>query len=157
MKTVHAFTLFVILLLVTMMSGASHASEKQPVEYLFVLAAQSGTYSGEHLRLKGVPLAVFFSDRPSRIAGHITLDELMDDWNKGKDSFKSDPPNATLSFNVGNKEKTVSMEIANPEYEIGVLSFKVLKILQGSLPAEFGTSVLYIDDYSGGAPMPYVP
>ncbi|TDI91159.1 MAG: hypothetical protein E2O72_02580, partial [Candidatus Dadabacteria bacterium] len=37
--------------------------------YLFTLASASGTFEGDTLTLKGVPLVVYFSDRPVRVAG----------------------------------------------------------------------------------------
>ena len=40
-----------------------------------------------------------FSDRPYRIVKHMTGAELQSDWNIGSDSFKKDPPNATVIIN----------------------------------------------------------
>ena len=42
---------------------------------------------------------VYFSDRPQRIAGHITMADYLKEWTAkaGKDNFAVDPPNATLS------------------------------------------------------------
>jgi hypothetical protein len=42
---------------------------------------------------------LYFSDRPNRIAGNLTMAAYMDEWTAraGKDNFANDPPNATLS------------------------------------------------------------
>src|SRR5215510_3465297 len=76
-------------------------SEKKPeqkVEMLFVQSAKGASLENGKLTLRTVsPTTVFFSDRPSRIAGHMTTDELIGLWGEGKNSFLKDPPNATLS------------------------------------------------------------
>ena len=68
------------------------------VTLLFVQNAEAVSMENGKLTLKGVsPTTVFFSDRPARIAGHMTTKEFVPFWSEGKDSFLADPPNATLS------------------------------------------------------------
>jgi hypothetical protein len=45
--------------------------------------------------------AVFFSDRPDRIAGNMTT--FIPFWSKGKDNFASNPPNADISILEGSE------------------------------------------------------
>ena len=57
------------------------------------------------MTLKGVPpVTGFFSDRPDGIVGHVRNDIFLRQWSEGKNSLKSDPPNAVLSiFNEGTR------------------------------------------------------
>ena len=59
-----------MLTLVTGLVFAEHVidNSKEP-QYLFTLASKSGTFEGDILTLKGIPLVVYFSDRPVRVAG----------------------------------------------------------------------------------------
>ena len=118
--------------------------------YLFVLSATSGSLKGDILTLNGVPNVIYFSDRPARKAGHMSLSEFIEMWNKGSDSYKADPPNATLS--VLNKEgaKNVVVELMSVEQKRGSVVFKVA-VLEGMFPVEFNTGDLFIDLFVGDA------
>lgn len=86
----------VMLTLVPGLVFAEHVidSTKNP-HYLFSLAAKSGSLDGNLLTLKGVPLVVYFSDRPNRIAGHITLEKFVEMWGR---STTSKPTRLTRSL-----------------------------------------------------------
>ena len=116
------------------------------VELLFVQNAEAVVYENGTLTLKGVsPSVIFFSDRPKRVAGHVALPGFLDAWDEGADSFAEDPPNAALSI-VGDGEVTsVIVEIANPQLEGDELSYEIVQILDGELPATGGVSSLFID------------
>ena len=116
------------------------------VELLFVQNAEAVVFANDTLTLKGIsPAVIFFSDRPQRVAGHVTLPRFLDAWDEGADSFAEDPPNAALSI-VGEGEITsVVMEIANPQLEGDELSYEIVQILDGELPATGGISSLFID------------
>ena len=122
---------------------------KEP-RYLFVLSATSGSLKGDTLTLNGVPNVIYFSDRPLRKAGHMSLSNFIEMWNKGSDSYKADPPNATLS--VLNKEgaKNVVVELMSVEQKRGSVVFKVA-VLEGMFPVEFNTGDLFIDLFVGDA------
>src|SRR3990167_4232248 len=73
----------------------------QKASFLFVLRADTGvitkTDGGYALTLKGMdPKVLYFSDRPVRKAGFIAMTQFMSDWAKGNDSFKANPPNASI-------------------------------------------------------------
>ncbi|MGK7897088.1 MAG: glycine zipper family protein [Xenococcus sp. (in: cyanobacteria)] len=116
------------------------------VELLFVQNAEAVVFADSTLTLKGVsPSVIFFSDRPQRVAGHVALPRFLDAWDEGKDNFAEDPPNAALSI-VGKGEVTsVVIEIANPQLEGDELSYEIVQILDGELPATGGISSLFID------------
>ena len=77
------------------------AKSTQKASFLFVLRAHHGvitkTSGGYTLTLKGMDDKVlYFSDRPVRKAGFMTMTRFMGNWAKGKDSFKANPPNAAI-------------------------------------------------------------
>ncbi len=115
------------------------------VELLFVQNAEAVVFEGETLTLKGVsPSVIFFSDRPQRVAGHVALPGFLEAWDEGKDSFAEDPPNAALSI-VGEGQVTnVVLELLNPQLQGDELTYNV-QVLEGELPANGGTSSLFID------------
>jgi len=98
----------VMLTLVPGLVFAEHViDDSKDPGYLFVLSATSGSLKGDTLTLNGVPNVIYFSDRPARKAGHISLAHFIEMWDKGVDNFKADPPNATLSV----LDKVVSQSI----------------------------------------------
>jgi hypothetical protein len=118
---------------------------EQP-EFLTVISAPAGSFDGESLSLEGVSTAVYFSDRPERIAGHMTVSDFVALWDEGEDSFSADPPNATLSI-LGDEEVTdVVLVLTNADILAGIVTFEV-DILEGELPAEFGIASLFIDAF----------
>jgi len=118
---------------------------KEP-SYLFVLSATSGSLKGDTLTLNGVPNVLYFSDRPARKAGHLSLEKFVESWNNGSDSFKADPPNATLSLHVADEKgiKNVVVELMSVEQKSGSVVFKVA-VLEGTLPENFKQCWVFID------------
>jgi len=74
-------------------------------------------------------------------------------WGRGSDSFKADPPNATLSILAEGADNNVVVELSDPnvDTEEGKISFKV-KVLDGELPETFGHASLFIDFHFGPSP-----
>ena len=106
------------------------------------------------LRLVNVnPQTLYFSDRPQRVAGNLTMPAYFDEWtNKaGPDNFKNDPPNATLSVYEGsNKENTLAViEISDPVMEGKDLIYKY-KVIEGEMPKVGGATALFIDWIGAG-------
>ena len=112
--------------------------------YLFVISGISGSLDGDILTLNGVPNVIYFSDRPARKAGHMSLSNFIEMWDKGVDSFKADPPNATLSVLTKEGAKNVVVELRSVEQKSGSVVFKVA-VLEGKLSESFKISSLYID------------
>ena len=87
-------------------------AQAQMPQFLFVQNAKGVVFEKGTITLKGVsPTTLFFSDRPMRIAGHLTTEEYIQMWGEGKDSFASDPPNATLSIFQDDKEKLIDVVV----------------------------------------------
>jgi hypothetical protein len=124
------------------------------VEMLFVQSAKSATVSNGKLTLRGVsPTTVFFSDRPERIAGHMTTDEMVPLWSEGTDSFMKDPPNATLSsFKKDGTVANVVLELKNPKFSGDTLTYDV-RIIQGN-PSDIAEAASLFIDVIG---MPLTP
>jgi len=150
----HATIVGIFTVMLTLVSGlvfAEHVIDdsKEP-SYLFVISGTSGSLDGDTLTLNGVPNVIYFSDRPARVAGHMSLNKFVGMWNKGKDSFKADPPNATLSVLKKDGEINAVVELMSVEQKRGSVVFKVA-VLEGMFPVEFNTGNLFIDLFVGNA------
>lgn len=125
---------------------ADDADENGIVELLFVQDAGAMSYDGQTLTLKDPdPYTLYFSDRPDRIAGHITLNAFLEEVSKGPDSFAEDPPNATLMVFGRNELLQVVVELpSKPYFRDGDLLFEV-RVIEGTVPESGGQSALFID------------
>jgi len=114
-------------------------------DFLFVQNANRVTYADGKLTLAGVsPATVMFSDRPERIAGHMTTPRFVPFWSGGSDSFLKDPPNATLSFLEDETLEDAVVELRDPVLAGNDLSYRI-KILEGTIPSSAGAASLFID------------
>ncbi len=144
----------VMLTLVTGLVFAEHVIDdsKEP-SYLFVISGTSGSLDGDTLTLNGVPNVIYFSDRPNRIAGQMSLSHFVEMWDKGVDSFKADPPNATLSVLTKEGANNVVVEVMSAQQKSGSIYFKVVK-LEGNVTGSFEASTLFIDVNGKTSPNP---
>ena len=130
-----------------------------PIELLFVMSAGSGSVEGDTLTLDAVPSVIYFSDRPARISGHMSVEDFVAGWDQGDDSFAADPPNGVISL-LG-AEDTVPqdsvIELTSAELDGDALRFGFI-VLDGSLPeGAFGPASLFLDSASPGAATLIVP
>ena len=115
------------------------------VQYMFVQNADGISLSSEQLTLQKVsPTTIFFSDRPERIAGHMTTADFVDEWNKGENSFADDPPNAVLSVFSEDNISDVVLELNNPRLE-GLNLVYDIKLVDGELLSSGGATSIFID------------
>lgn len=122
-------------------------SSTGPVPSLYVLNSAGAKLEGTTLTMTGVSMnSIVFADRPTRAAGHLTTEQFVMQWDKGKGSFGDDPPNATISVLGGNGSKVEDavVTIMNPKLEDGNLTFEVA-VLEGSLSGGSGPAALFID------------
>lgn len=138
--------LAILFMLVPILSQAQDSNKNIVSEhdYLFVLSANSGTMDGDTLTLKGVASAVYFSDRPARIAGHKSMKEFAGMWSSSSDGFKADPPNATLSILKDDGATNIVVELLSMQHQGDLCVFKV-KVLEGNPPESFGAASLFVD------------
>ncbi len=128
-------------------------NEADAPKFLYTMSAKSGTYENGRLTLNDVPLVVYFADRPARISGQLSIQVFAQGWRQGPDSFKADPPNATLSILAEEGNQNIVVELSEPDVKVkeGSISFKV-RVLDGELPEKFGHSSLFIDFNFGPNP-----
>lgn len=141
-------------------STTSTAKPKPKVEMLFTQMAQSASLtpiknkSGWYkLTLTGVNgSTTWFTDRPQRKTGVVATSQFVQDWTKGKASFSSDAPNASMVYLTGHKpvhvQKQVVMKLTNPIYSAKskTLSYDVNLVGNSVTLAKNGREVvLFID------------
>jgi hypothetical protein len=129
-------------------------TDEPKIQLMFVQTAEDFKADDKTLRLVNVgQQALYFSDRPVRIAGHLTMPAYMDEWKAGAgpDDFASDPPNATLSvYESGSHENTmVVVEISHPVVE-GKDMVYTYKLIEGTMPKAGGATALFIDWVGAG-------
>jgi len=139
-----AFTLAASLLFAVTFATAA---EEKKADFLFVQSAKSMSFdpATNKLTLENVsPVTVFFTDRPERIAGNMNTTKFIPFWSDGKDSFKSDPPNADISMIEGKTLKQTVVELQDPVLDGDKLTYTV-KILKGDMPAKGSEVAVFID------------
>ena len=125
--------------------GKSEAPKE--ADFLFVQSSKGLTFdkANNTLTLTGVsPITVFFTDRPERIAGNMKTKSFIPFWSEGKDSFKSNPPNADISLLDGSKLTQIVVELQDPVLKGDNLTYSV-KVLQGEMPAKANDVSVFID------------
>jgi len=119
--------------------------KQQEVQWLFVQTAKAAVFENSTLRLKEIsPATLFFSDRPKRVAGHITTEDFLLDWKEGKDNFSVDPPNAVLSIFGDDEIADIVVELKNPRLEGNDLVYDI-GIIKEDVPKISGPCSLFID------------
>jgi hypothetical protein len=131
--------------------SAQTKAPPKDTQYLFVQTAKNVAFKDGVLTLQDAsPVTAFFSDRPNRIVGQVRNDLFLKQWNEGKNSFKSDPPNAVLTvFSQGTRPAGAVVVLSNPRIEGSALKYDT-RILKGTPPPSGAESTLVID--GGGAP-----
>src|SRR6266516_835450 len=137
----------------------SRAEEKKKtdepkIQLMFVQTAEDLKTDSNTLRLVNVAQqTLYFSDRPVRVAGHLTMPAYLDEWKAGEgpDNFSSDPPNATLSvYESGRHENTLAVvKISHPVIDGKDLVYNY-KLIEGTMPKTGGATALFIDWIGAG-------
>lgn len=152
MPTQKSFVATAALTLVLVLVGAllATAGEEKKADFLFVQSAKNMSFdpATNKLTLENVsPVTLFFTDRPERIAGNMKTAAFLPFWSEGKDSFKSDPPNADVSIVDGKTLTQTVVELQDPVLEGDNLSYTV-KLIKGEMPSA-GTDVAVFIDIIG--------
>ena len=135
--------------LASVKSASAQPTPQAPgeAEFLFVQSSKGMTFdkATNKLTLTGVsPITIFFTDRPQRIAGNMKTAGFVPFWSQGKDSFKSNPPNADVSLIENRALKQIVVELQDPVPSGDDLAYTV-KILQGEMPAKGADVSVFID------------
>lgn len=120
--------------------------ETDVAEWLFVQSAISGEFDGENLTLHNVPPTFFFSDRPLRLFGHIKTAKLAEQASVGENNFRTNPPNAMLSFLNDDAPGHALVTLHEPSLEGDNITYPV-KVLSGKIPRKFKQATLFIDSF----------
>ena len=128
---------------------AAEKTDEKKIQLMFVQTAESHKANGETLRLINVAQqTLYFSDRPVRVAGNLTMPAYMDEWKAGEgpNNFANDPPNATLSvYQPGHNENELTVvEISHPVVDGKDLVYRY-KLIDGEMPNAGGVTALFID------------
>jgi hypothetical protein len=114
-------------------------------QLLYVQNSHDVSVEKGRITLKKIsPVTIFFSDRPKRIAGHMTTKDFVDEWGKGDNSFEADPPNAALS--IFGKDEIVDIEVTlmNPRFDGDNLIYDIA-ILEEDVKPISGQCSVFID------------
>lgn len=119
--------------------------------YFFIVHARMGEYLEvkNQLLLSNLDRMVgFFTTDPSQHSGAIALDEFLGEWSEHSDAFEKNPPNAAIaSLTAAGDYHEVNVELTNPLFSEGVLSFDV-SLLPGSSwegLTKLGEVMIFID------------
>jgi hypothetical protein len=128
---------------------AATPSPQQKVQLMFVQTAEHLKADDKTLRLVNVgQQTLYFSDRPVRVAGHLTMPAYLDEWkaSEGPDNFSNDPPNATLSvYQPGRADNTLTVvEISHPVIDGKDMVYRY-KLIEGKMPKAGEATALFID------------
>jgi hypothetical protein len=151
MSLVAVLALCIALLPSLALAAGGTPAVKQKVELLFVQNSRGVAIDKDKgtLTLKGVsPTTLWFTDRPIRMAGHYNMKDYLATWEEGKDTFRSDPPNATLSvFEEGQEDLIdIVVKLQNPRVQGDDLIYDITFIdIDAPLPKKGGPSSLFID------------
>lgn len=129
------------------MAAAQDQPDLDEVQLLFVQNARDVVLNNGRLTLVGVnPITIFFSDRPKRIAGHMSTEDFVLDWQEGtgKESFNTEPPNAALSVFGQDEIVDVVVALKNPRLAGHALVYDI-DVLQEDQPIPSGPATLFID------------
>ena len=138
---------FLSFVLLTVVIAPPVYAEDDSCDMLFVQDAKAISFDGSRLILKDAnPNIIFFCDRPVRTAGHMTRDAFMKLVSEGENSFATNPPNAAVSIfgAEGDVKQAVVTLHERPVVKGDDMLFPV-KVLEGNLPREGGTVVMFID------------
>ena len=119
------------------------------MQLMFIQVADNVKVDATTLRLVGVQQqTLYFSDRPVRVAGHLTMAGYLDEWKatEGPNNFGSNPPNATSSvYEPGQATNSLAVVVvSNPIVDGHDLVYNY-KVIEGTLPQKGGATSLFID------------
>jgi hypothetical protein len=124
------------------------STEPEVVQEMFVQVARGSTSDDGSLTLTGVsPSTLYFSDRPTRVVGHMTTDQFSDLWSdESENSFALDPPNAVLSFvDTGeDRPEECVVVLSQPRTDGDSITYAI-RTLEGAAPQTSGPCTLFID------------
>ncbi|MGE3920714.1 MAG: hypothetical protein AB7F64_07225 [Gammaproteobacteria bacterium] len=168
MKQLLKYTFFGFLIIWAGFASASQQN-KHHIRLMFVqtagkvsiqpLAGHKNTYTITLRQMN--PYVTYFSNRPYRVAGMLTVQNFINRWNQGKGpaNFNQNPPNASLvalksKFLEKSQSINFALEVSHPQYNRAQQSLTyTIHALKGGkqIPVgNFNHVGLFIDAFMGG-------
>jgi hypothetical protein len=121
------------------------AQHDKDTPWLFISTSAGLSFDGATASFTEVsPQVTMFTDRPRRVAAVLTVQQLVDAWAKGKDSFRRNPPNAGITVWADGGYQVSVVTLSEPAFDGKQLSFKA-KLISGNLPKSGTRASLFID------------
>lgn len=142
-------TAFIMCLLV---AGSAGAEDAKSVKWLFVHTAESAEMVSDTTLIMPVEREIFaFTDRPNRRHAYLTAKRFAGLWAESKgDSFEVDPPNAELTWVVGDIVREAEVVITDAKASADGKSIVYgLKFEVGEEPPQTAlihAVMVYVDD-----------
>lgn len=150
MKLTHSLMTFVIIS-ICFLPAAFSAEGSEVVELLYVQNSHDVHIEKNVLTLKRISATtIYFSDRPKRMAGHMSTEGFVAEWEKGENSFATNPPNATISILTEDKIIDIVVTLKEPRLVDDDLIYTIDVLLEENDPVS-GQCSLFIDPI--GRPM----
>ena len=138
-----------IIILSLMASTFAFAEDKPAEEWLFVHTAEEAQVTNNTTIVMPVTRDIFaFTDRPYRKHAYMTGEQFASIWaDSGSDSFKTDPPNAVLTWIDGDKvhEAEVVITDASVLAHGKAISFEVKLEAGEALSGQMQRLSLFVD------------
>lgn len=143
--------------------AAVSAEKSKELKYLFLIHACRGkisisdTSNNNYQIVLHKVIGAYLADRPAREVGRLDINQFVETWDKGEDSFKTNNPNAALyaglDYKVRQKQISEFVVLSNPVYDAkkNDLTFDAkpmsekTKLTAGALKE----ATLFIDDHGG--------
>lgn len=130
--------------------GKTQSARPAAIPSLAVLNSDAASLKDGVLTMTGIAqTSIIFADRPVRAAGHVLTSDFIKRWADGKNSFASDPPNATISVfsKDGGMIEDAVVVLKKPVLTGDTLSFQV-SVLESGLKTVDGAATLFIDAFA---------
>jgi hypothetical protein len=154
-------TTFNIFLLAALSSSFAFAEDKPAQEWLFVHTADEAQVTNNTTIVMPVTRDIFaFTDRPYRKHAYITGQEFASMWAKaGSNSFKTDPPNAVLTWVDGEDVKEAELVITGARFDGNSIIYTCKDAGTAPDGTHAGATILFDDGpgcpCSGSTVLPY--
>ena len=128
----------------TISCGSDGNNSGDDKNYLFVISAPSGSIEGSTLTLDNVPSVIYFSDRPKRDVGHVTVDRYVNLWTPAADAPFT-PPNADVAVLSEDGTTNAVVELESVHGDSTAMTFEIA-VLEGELAeGKLGPVSLFVD------------
>ena len=119
-----------IIILSLMASTFTFAEDKPAEEWLFVHTAEEAQVTNNTTIVMPVTRDIFaFTDRPYRKHAYMTGEQFASLWaDSGSDSFKTDPPNAVLTWVEGEDVKEAEIVVTGASLDGKSMTYTVMGI-----------------------------